>query len=104
MDVLERIQQLKQTRGWSDYRLSVESGVAQTTISSWFHKQAVPSVISLQNICDAFQITLSEFFSSGSEAVVLTPPQRQLLDAFSVLNAGQQTALLQFLKSMEKPQ
>ena len=33
MTVLERILQLKDERNWSEYRLSEESGIAQTTIS-----------------------------------------------------------------------
>ena len=67
MTVLERILQLKKGRGWTEYRLSLESGIAQTTISSWFRKNITPSVASLQRICDAFGITMSQFFCMGSK-------------------------------------
>ena len=45
---------------------------------------ALPSIPSLVKICDAFQITLSEFFAKaeGSEStpVVLTPQQMQVME------------------------
>ena len=43
MDVLNRILELRGEKGWSEYRLSVESGIPQSTISSWFRKKAQPS-------------------------------------------------------------
>ena len=48
---------------------------------------AIPSIPSLVKICDAFQITLSEFFAKaeGSESapVVLTPQQMQVMEKWS---------------------
>jgi len=40
MDILERILQLREEKGWSEYKLSVESGIPQSTISSWFRKKS----------------------------------------------------------------
>lgn len=49
-----------------------------------FQTFAIPSIPSLVKICDAFQITLSEFFAKaeGSESapVVLTPQQEAVLN------------------------
>ncbi len=47
MDVLNRILQLREEKGWTECKLSVESGIPQSTISSWFRKGAQPSVQSL---------------------------------------------------------
>ncbi len=100
MTVLERILQLKEQRGWTEYRLSEESGIAQTTISSWFRKNVNPSVSSLENICKAFNITMSEFFAFENTPVSLTDKQKSMLENWNKLNEYQQDLLLKLLKSM----
>ena len=100
MTVLDRILQLRLERGWSEYRLSEESGIAQTTISSWFKKKIYPSIPSLEKICNAYNITLSQFFNFNNEATNLTEEQKLLLDNWNRLNSSQQKALLDFLKTI----
>lgn len=98
MNVLDRILQLRMERGWSEYRLSEESGIAQTTISSWFRKNIYPSIPSLEKICKAYNITLAQFFNFDNEPVSLTEEQKELLRNWNRLSSGQQKALLDFLK------
>ncbi len=98
MDVLNRILQLRIERGWSEYRLSEESGIAQTTISSWFRKNICPSIPSLEKICKAYNITLAQFFNFDNEPVSLTKEQLELIENWSRLNDAQQKALIEFLK------
>lgn len=100
MTVLERILQLKEERGWSEYRLSEESGIAQPTISSWFRKNINPSISSLENICNAFHITLSQFFAYDNTPIDLTDLQQELLHHCSKLSTQQQQYLLEFLKTL----
>ena len=100
MDVLQRILDLRLERGWSEYKLSVESDIPQTTISSWFRKQICPTVPSLEKICKAYNITLSQFFSEELEQVTLTDEQAELIEHFSKLGKEQQYKLLDFLKSL----
>ena len=100
MNVLNRILQLRLERGWSEYRLAEESGIAQTTISSWFRKQVCPSVSSLEKICSAYHITLAQFFSFDNTYPNLTEKQSVMLHAYSRLNDAQQTALLCFLETL----
>ncbi len=98
--VLERILQLKDERGWTEYRLSEESGISQTTISSWFKKNIYPSIPSLMNICEAFHISLSEFFAFDNSPIVISDRQRELLDNWNKLTIEQQDIILKLLKSM----
>ena len=99
MTVLERILQLRLERGWSEYRLSEESGIAQTTISSWFKKDVYPSIPSLEKICNAYNISLAQFFNYDNEPVSLTDDQKILLDNWNRLNSEQQRAVISLLKS-----
>jgi len=100
MTVLERILQLRNERKWTEYRLSEESGIAQTTISSWFKKDVCPSISSLESLCRAFNITMSQFFAYENVPVVLTDKQRDLLDNWNRLSKSQQDKFLDLLKSM----
>ncbi|CUU45519.1 helix-turn-helix domain-containing protein [Clostridium beijerinckii] len=54
-------------KGWSRYRLSKESGVAQTTLRDIFgEKQVTPSTKTLEKIASALEIPISLFFDDES--------------------------------------
>ncbi|MBQ0050896.1 MAG: helix-turn-helix transcriptional regulator [Treponema sp.] len=99
MDILEKIRNLRLERGWSEYQLAEKSELPQSTISSWYRKNMQPSICSLEKICDAFNITLAQFFSSSS-MVDLTEKQNELLNEINRLTSEQQNNLLIFLKSL----
>ena len=61
-DVIGRIKQLCQTRGWSYYRLAKESGITYSTLNTLLRKAYCPAVPTLCRICDGFGITLEQFF------------------------------------------
>jgi len=99
-DILSTITAYRQARGWSEYQLAEHSGLPQSTISSWYRKSMVPTVPSLQRICDAFGITLSQLFAAGDAPVTLTPGQRKMLERWNRLNAEQQTVIFQLIDKM----
>ena len=100
MTVLERILQLRLERGWSEYRLSEESGIAQTTISSWFRKNISPSIPSLEKICNAYNISLSQFFNWNNEPICLNDKQYELISNWNRLTEEQQNIILDLLRTM----
>lgn len=100
MDILGRIAALRQERNWTEYQLSVKSTLPQSTISSWYRKKMLPSLTSLEKICDAFDITLSQFFTSETEPMVLTMEQREMMHEWNRLEKTQKKMLLEFLKTI----
>ena len=66
MDILKRIDDLRKERGWSMYRLADEAGITQSTIANMFSRKTLPSISTLQEICQAFNISLSEFFGDSN--------------------------------------
>lgn len=99
-DVLAVITALRQARGWTEYQLAERSGLPQSTISSWYRKQMVPTLPSLEKICAAFGITLSQLFAEEGDPVELTEEQRRLLDRWSRLDREQQAAVLALIDQM----
>lgn len=102
MDVLARITKLRLNRGWTDYELAKRSGLPQSTISSWYTKNMMPSVSSLENICKGFGISLSQFFleEDSGEATILSRQQHRLLAYASRLDPDQYESLLSFLERL----
>ena len=101
MDTHERLRQLLAERGWSVYRLAVHCGLSESTLANIFKRNTVPSVATLEAICNGFGITLSQFFSEN-EMVELTPELKELFDNWVNLTIEQKSAIQQLLKSMQK--
>lgn len=100
-DILTAILEHRTQRGWTEYELAERSGLPQSTISSWYRKNMVPTLPSLEKICASFGITLAQLFAEQDEPVVLTPPQRGLLERWSRLSRDQQEALLRLIDLMK---
>ena len=64
-DILSVITAYREERGWTEYQLAECSGLPQSTISSWYRKNMVPTIPSLEKICTAFDITMSQLFADG---------------------------------------
>ena len=99
-DILSTITAYRQARGWTEYQLSERSGLPQSTISSWYRKSMIPTVPSLEKICEAFGITLSQLFAADDTPVALTPKQREMLNRWDRLNEEQQTVIFQLIDKM----
>ena len=99
-DILATITAYREARGWTEYQLAERSGLPQSTISSWYRKNMVPTVPSLEKICQAFGITLSQLFAEGEAPVVLTESQRTLLEQWNKLSTEQQNALFTLIAVM----
>ena len=99
-DILAAITEYRLERGWTEYQLAERSGLPQSTISSWYRKNIVPSIPSLTKICAAFGITMSQLFSEDDTPVSLTDSQRKLLENWSKLSKEQQEILFQLIEKM----
>lgn len=101
VNVLERITTIRESKHWTEYQLAEKSGLTQSTISSWYRKNMFPTIPSLIKICDAFDISLSQFFmEEDNQTVLLSDKQLTLLTASSKLTSQQFDALLHFLKTL----
>ena len=96
MDCLKRIRELLDERGWSMYQLSVKSGVAQSTLSNLFIRYNSPSVSTLEKICGAFNISMSDFFKEDGG----TPTKEdELLRLWRAMSEEKRDAIILLMKS-----
>ncbi|MBC8535993.1 helix-turn-helix domain-containing protein [Feifania hominis] len=100
-DVLKEITRLRLERGWTEYELAKRSGLSQSTISTWYRKDQIPTIQSLEKICNGFGLTLSQFFAENQDAVSLTSEQKDMLDNWSALSAAQKRIIKDLLKNLD---
>lgn len=99
MDTHERLRQLLKERGWTEYRLSKNCGLSESTLGNIYRRNTVPSIATLETICKGFGITMSQFFAEG-EMVEMTPELKELFDSWVNLTPEQKDAVNRLLKSM----
>jgi len=95
-----RIRQLMDERGWTEYRLAKESNLSQSTIANLFKRNTVPGVTTLEAICDGLGITLAQFFSEGN-IVELTDEQKELFDKWVILTREQKQLMFDLIKNLK---
>ncbi|QOV19109.1 helix-turn-helix transcriptional regulator [Blautia liquoris] len=101
-DVIEHIKELCAERKWSYYRLAKESGLPYSTINNMLHRTNIPTVPTLQKMCDAFEITLSDFFLEGIKEYTLTNSQTELLEIYKNLSKDDRRMLIAYAKGLAK--
>lgn len=101
MDVLQRLSQLQTQYGWSDYRIAKEAGLSPNTVSNIYRRNNIPSMTTLEALCNAFGITMAQFFADN-DMIEVTPEIKELVEKWSALTAEQKTAVWQILKTYEK--
>lgn len=99
IDILDRITQYRNERQWTEYELAKHAELPQSTISSWYRKNMLPSIASLDKIAQAYGLTLSQFFAE-EENIVASDDEKQLLREWNKLDKLQQESLLKFLQSL----
>lgn len=100
IDILSRITEQRTMRNWTEYQLALRSGLPQSTISSWYRKQMLPSIASLEKICSAFDMTMAQFLSESSCQREITPDQQLLLEKWELLEPEQKEAFLALINSI----
>lgn len=83
------------------YRLSQLTGMSQTALGNILAKSSMPTIPTLEKICDAFGISLAQFFTEDDSRPDLTDAQRELLDIWDGLGEKEKEILLAFVRSLK---
>lgn len=98
MDVCKRIDELRRERGWSVNNLAMEAMLTQSTVNNLFVRKSEPKLSTLRAICNAFGITLSQFFEEEDKEEISCD---QLFAVIKNLSSEQKHALYTILKSVK---
>lgn len=91
-DILNRIREERDRRGWTDYELAENCDLAQSTISTWYGRNIEPGIASIEKICSGLGITLSQFFQR-EESVFLSEEEKSILRLWEKLSPEQRKAV-----------
>ena len=98
MNVLKRINELRIERGWSVYRMALEAELPQSTIINMFNRETLPSITTLESICKAFGITLSEFFEAENDSESLD--KKKFSKLYESLSPATRQAIYQLMETI----
>lgn len=97
MDINKKIERMRFQRGWSMYELAQEAGITQSTLTSMIKRGNPPKIDTLESICQAFGITLAQFFMEDEHLEALSKNEKELLASFRKLPEAKQQALIDLL-------
>ena len=91
-----RIAELCRKRGYTKYRLAQLTGITQTALGN------MPTMANLEKICDAFEITIAQFFSDDESRLDLTKEQKEILEIWDGLDEKEREIFMTFIRSLKK--
>lgn len=99
MDLVSRINQLMEKKGWTAYMLSKQTGISTNTIYGW-NKGAIPSLDNVLKVCEAMGITAEQFFC-GIESYKLSYEENNLLKDWFVLSDVEKKAIFDLIETFK---
>ena len=92
-DVIQHIQDLCKERSWTYYRLAKEADIPYSTLNNMVNP-------TLQKLCDAFGITLADFFLDEPDALQLTEGQQEIITLYNNLSLEKKKILKAYMKGL----
>lgn len=97
---IRRIKELMEKNHFNTYRLASKAGISLSTLTSMFDKNTDPRVQTLEKICSACNISVSQFFERSSKD--LTAEQEHLLEVYDHLSPAAKEHLLSYLNYLSQ--
>jgi transcriptional regulator with XRE-family HTH domain len=102
LNVLDKIKMLQNEKGWNTAQLAKEADLTPSTLSTLYQRNHLPTIPTLQALCKAFGITVSQFFADSHLPLDLTEEQAHLLENWNELSASQKAAIFALIRSIIK--
>lgn len=101
MNLGERIRQIRLAKNIQSNELADKIGITNVYLSYIEHGTKTPKFDTLQEICDALGVTLSEFFTFAEKSDIPLEYQ-ELLENAKTLSQKQLASLNEFLKTLKE--
>nr|DAF24077.1 MAG TPA: ESX-1 secretion-associated regulator [Caudoviricetes sp.]DAH61176.1 MAG TPA: ESX-1 secretion-associated regulator [Caudoviricetes sp.] len=76
--------------------------MSQTALGKIVSKESIPTIPTIEKICDAFGITLAQFFTKDGIRPDLSAGQLELVETWEYLDDKEREILLTFVRSLQK--
>ena len=94
----KKILKMCEERNWSTYMLAQKADITHSTLNSSINRDTPPKIDTLERICEAFGITLAQFFVDDEQVEFLNQTEKKLISLFRKLPKNKQHALLDMLE------
>ncbi|MCQ4637801.1 helix-turn-helix transcriptional regulator [Anaerovorax odorimutans] len=100
--VISRILELCDERGISLYKLAKLSDISRTTLNNTVSQNKMPTIPTIEKICNGLDITLAEFFSSENLFPDVTEEQRELIVLWEALLPEDRKLVKKYMGMLEE--
>lgn len=98
--VTEKIDEIRKQKGWTVNRLATEAMLTQSTVANMFATGSDPKLSTLAAICEAYGITLAQFFADGDDEIDPITMETALM--ISKLDNDEKKAVYDLVKVMKR--
>ena len=103
-NVIKRIQELCKERNISVYKLAQLADIPKNTLNNMIADDRIPTIPTIEKICQGLNITMAQFFTSDGIYPELTENQKTLLLVWETLTPGHQELALKYLELVKEYQ
>ena len=100
--IIDRNEQLCEKKHISRYRLAQKSGIAQSSISTLLNRKSVPTIQTLEKICEGLDMTLAQFFAGDDKLPDLTEEQKSLLEEWNAMDEQQRQLVKAYMQGIKR--
>ncbi len=88
-------------RNWSVYKLAQVSGMNPSTLGNLFARNNVPTIPTLEKICEALGISLSEFFAEGETVSPEARVDARMEQEWKTLSLSQKQLIISVIEQFQ---
>ena len=94
--IVERIDEIRNAKGWSKYELAKSMGISTNSVYSWYRTGAMPSMSNVIKLCEVVEITIEQFFC-GIGSYSLNEEESKLLQDWFLLSELERKAIFSII-------
>lgn len=100
-NVAGKIDRMRIENNYSMRELAKKSGVSISTMVDIINQKKIPNIYTLNSICNALNVSLSEFFNFDDKVISLRAKENILISIYRELSPMSQDTLIKVSKCMK---
>lgn len=97
--IYNRVDRLRLEKKWTIYELAKQANISVNALYRWRDKKSSPSLYLLENLAEAFKVSLPYLLFDIEQVDYLTVEQKMVLEKWNRLSNSQKTAVLAVITS-----